>query len=99
MEVIISKENKVDVVKIIGRLDTTTASLLEKEVAPLFVPNAEVVFDCAELDYISSSGLRIILMAHKKLTSISGTLTMKNIAPNIKTIFDMTGFSNILRFA
>lgn len=99
MEVIITKEENVNVVSIIGRLDTTTASVLEKEVSPLFIPGANVVFDCAELAYISSSGLRVVLMTHKKLTSIGGTFTMKNVAPTIKSVFDMTGFSSILRFA
>lgn len=99
MEVIITQKNDVNVVKIIGRLDTTTATVLEMKVAPLFTPGANVVFDCEELTFISSSGLRIILMAHKKLTGLKGTLTIKNVAPTIKSVFDMTGFSNILHFA
>lgn len=99
MEVQIVKEGNVNVVKIIGRLDTTTAAALEKEVSPLFVPHAEVVFDFAELAYISSSGLRVVLMAHKKITATGGTFTLKNVIPEIKTVFDMTGFSSILRFA
>lgn len=98
MEVIITKENNVNLVKIIGRLDTTTSCVLEKEVSPLFTSAANVVFDCEELTFVSSSGLRVILMAHKKLTGLRGNLTMKNVAPTIKTVFDMTGFSNILHF-
>lgn len=98
MEVIINKVGKADVVKIVGRLDTMTATVLEKEVSPLLVSGAEVVFDCSELSYISSSGLRVVLMVHKKLMATGGTLTIKNVAPVIKSVFDITGFSNILRF-
>lgn len=98
MEVIINKVGKADVVKIVGRLDTMTATVLEKEVSPLLVSGAEVVFDCVELSYISSSGLRVVLMAHKKLMAEGGTLTIKNVAPVIKSVFDITGFSKILRF-
>lgn len=96
MEVIITKEANVDIVKIIGRLDTMTATSLEKEITPLFVTGADVVFDFAELSYISSSGLRVVLMAHKKLTAASGKLTIKNMVPAIKSVFDITGFSKIL---
>lgn len=99
MEVIITQEDQKSVVKLIGRLDTITASALEKDVTPLLTPQANVVFDCSELAYISSSGLRIVLMTHKKLSSIGGTLTMENVGPEIKSIFDMTGFSSILHFA
>lgn len=99
MEVIITKEENVDVVRINGRLDTITASLLEKEVTPLFVPHANVVFDCTELTFVSSFGLRVILMAHKKLNAVGGTLTIKNIAPTIMSVFNITGFSSILHFA
>lgn len=98
MEVIITKEANVDIVKIIGRLDTTTATSLEKEISPLFVSGAEVVFDCTELKYISSSGLRVVLMAHKKLTAAGGTLTIKSVTPVIMSVFDITGFSKILHF-
>lgn len=98
MEVNIIKEENLNMVKIIGRLDTTTAAVLEKEIATLFVPGADVVFECEELAYISSSGLRVVLMAHKRLNSMGGTFAMKNVAPSIKSVFDMTGFSSILRF-
>lgn len=98
MEVIINKEGNVDIVKIVGRLDTMTAAVLEKEVSPLLISDADIIFDCEELTYISSSGLRVVLMAHKKLMALGGTLTIKNVAPVIKSVFDITGFSNILRF-
>lgn len=98
MEVIINKIENSDIVKIVGRLDTMTATILEKEVTPLLVSGADIVFDCAELEYISSSGLRVVLMVHKKLMATGGTLTIKNVAPVIKSVFDITGFSNILRF-
>lgn len=98
MEVIINKEGNVDIVKIVGRLDTMTAAALEKEVMPLLVSGANIVFDCVELTYISSSGLRVVLMAHKKLMALGGTLTIKNVAPVIKSVFDITGFSQILCF-
>lgn len=99
MEVIITKEENVNIVKIIGRLDTTTATELEREIAPLFAANTDVLLDCEELEYISSAGLRVVLMAHKTLTNMGGTLTMRNVRPLIQPVFDMTGFSHILRFA
>lgn len=98
MEVIINKEGNTDIVRIVGRLDTVTAASLDQEISHLLVSGANVIFDCAELSYISSSGLRVVLMAHKKLMAVEGRLIIKNVAPVIKSVFDITGFSNILNF-
>lgn len=97
MEVNITKEGDVNVVSIIGRLDTTTASELEKAIAALFCPGSKVVFECGELLYVSSSGLRIILQAHKKLQMMGGTLVLRHVCQEIMAVFKMTGFSAILK--
>ena len=55
MEVNITKEGDMNMVSIIGRLDTTTANDLDKAIESLFCPGAKVVFECEELLYVSSS--------------------------------------------
>lgn len=97
MEVKIEKENGKELVSIIGRLDTTTAAELERAVAPLLEPGKEVIFECKDLAYISSSGLRVILLVYKKLSATGGSFLLRNVQPAIKSVFDMTGFSNILK--
>lgn len=58
----------------------------------------DMLFECSGLEYISSSGLRIILLVHKKLTDLGGRLALTHVLPSIQSIFDMTGFTSLLNF-
>ena len=78
-------------VAISGRLDTTTAPELEKELD--FTGITSVEFDLADLEYVSSAGLRVILMVQKNM---KGNFVCKNVKPEIMEIFEITGFADIL---
>lgn len=80
-----------------GRLDTTTAPELEKELAQSADSADSLVINCEKLDYISSAGLRVLLAAHKKFSKKQG-LTITNVNPNVMDIFEVTGFKDILNF-
>ena len=80
-----------------GRLDTVTASEFEKRLAAFFqIPGTELVLDCSAMDYISSAGLRVILTVHKCLTAKNGRFVIRNLNKEVRSVFDMTGFSRIL---
>ncbi|MDO5114777.1 MAG: STAS domain-containing protein [Synergistaceae bacterium] len=79
-----------------GRLDTSTAPKLERELAQLLKTETDVTFDFEGLEYLSSAGLRIVLMSHKRLRAVGGLLTVANVNDVIKNLFDLTGFSEIL---
>jgi anti-sigma B factor antagonist len=86
------------VLKIKGRIDTVHSSVLEGEVNQLFNSGEKnLIFNCREVDYISSSGLRIFLVAQKKAISIKGTLYLCNMQPTIQEIFRISGFSNLFK--
>ncbi|WP_455668348.1 STAS domain-containing protein [Phocaeicola sp.] len=97
MEIEITKEKDINIVSIIGRLDTTTAGDFEKAISPLFYNGSDIVFDCSNLSYISSSGLRIFLMAYKRLSMMGGSLLVRHVCDDIMDVFNMTGFGTILR--
>lgn len=78
-----------------GRLDTTTAPQLEKELQPELAGITALTFDFTELQYISSAGLRVLLGAHKAMMK-QGGLTIRNVNETIMEIFDVTGFVDIL---
>ena len=78
-------------VAISGRLETTTAPELEKELD--FTGITSVEFDLADLEYVSSAGLRVILMVQKNM---KGNFVLKNVKPEIMEIFEITGFADIL---
>ncbi len=97
MEVKIQEKATETIVLIIGRVDTVTASELESAVMPLFAKaGITLVFDCASLEYVSSSGLRVILTAHKQITAKGGKFILRNLNKEVRQIVDITGFSRIL---
>lgn len=77
-----------------GRLDTITAPELEAEISNLDGVTA-LVLDIAELEYISSAGLRVLLAAQKKMAP-QGTMVIRNVAPAVMEVFEITGFADIL---
>ena len=81
--------------KIIGRLDTTTAPELEATIDGCVAEIKELVLDCSELEYVSSAGLRVILKA-QKLMNAQGTMKLTHVNETIMEVFDITGFADIL---
>jgi len=84
------------VVAVEGRLDTTTAGDFEKSMLELLEGgNTKIILDCSDLQYISSSGLRISLIIQKKMIARSGQFKICSLQPSIREIFDLSGFSMI----
>ena len=95
------KKEKIEnfsVLKIKGRIDTIHSSTLEKEVNLLFDSGEkDVIFNCKGMNYISSSGLRVFLVAQKKAKAINGKLYLCEMQPAIQEIFRISGFSNLFK--
>lgn len=77
-----------------GRLDTTTAPTLEAELKKL-EGITELILELAELEYISSAGLRVLLSA-QKIMNRQGKMVLRNVNSPIIEVFEITGFSDIL---
>lgn len=90
-----TKENDSLMIALEGRLDTLTAPKLDAEIQGALDGIKSLVFDFEKLAYISSAGLRILLSAQKVMNK-QGTMVIKNAGPEIREIFDVTGFSDIL---
>ena len=81
-----------------GRIDTTNADQFQKDIDPLMTAQApDIVMDCSEMEYTSSQGLRIFLMLQKSVIANGGNLVLKNMSAQVKEVFDITGFSNIIK--
>ena len=78
-----------------GRLDTMTAPELEKELNASLDNADTLTLDFADLAYISSAGLRVLLSAHKVM-SAKGGMKIVNVNEIVKEVFDVTGFADIL---
>ena len=92
------KKNQSDdslVVEIIGRLDAATAPQLEKELKSSLEGIKNLTLDFSKLEYIASAGLRVLLVAQKRMNK-QGSMTIKNVSSEVKEVLDMTGFINFL---
>lgn len=89
-----SQENNLTIT-LEGRLDTMTAPSLESELKESLEGVEELVFDMEQLQYISSAGLRVLLSAQKVMNK-QGSMVVRNVSDDVKEIFDVTGFSDIL---
>ena len=78
-----------------GRLDTTTAKQLEGEVNTSFEGKTSVVMDFEKLVYLSSAGLRVILLAQKRMNK-QGEMKIINVNETVMEVFEITGFLDIL---
>ena len=79
-----------------GRLDTPAAVKAQQEIIPL-LENADkaITLDCKNLEYISSSGLRLFLTIRKEASAKGGSICIENINEDIRKVFMMTGFFNL----
>ena len=82
-------------VTIVGRLDTTTAPDLEASLKESFEGVTKLILDFAELEYLSSAGLRVLLAAQKVMNK-QGEMVIRNVNETINEIFEVTGFIDIL---
>ena len=82
-------------VTLTGRLDTTTSPKLEAEFKESISDVKMLVLDFAELEYLSSAGLRVLLAAQKVMNN-QGEMIIKNVNETVNEIFEITGFADIL---
>ena len=81
------------VAAIVGDLDNAASSQAERGLAPVFErKDCDIVIDCTELNYISSSGLRIILNVFKHTRSNGHKAILKNLSKDVMEVFDLSGF-------
>ena len=79
-----------------GRVDTTTAPTLQQSILGAFQKGKHVIIDFAKVEYVSSAGLRALLLGQKTATSKGGSMRILNVCASVKQVFEMSGFSKIL---
>ena len=81
-----------------GRLDTTTAPQLQEILIPTFDETKHIELDFAQLAYVSSAGLRVLLMGLKTAKAKGASMTISHVSQEIMEVLEMTGFSDMLSF-
>lgn len=97
MKLEINKNAEVLTVSIIGSIDTVTAPELERELKANWDAVTKLILDFSGVDYISSAGLRVI-MASDQHMSECGSMTIRSANEDVKEVFEMTGFDELLNF-
>lgn len=89
-----NKEGNGTVVQLQGKVDATSAPSVEQALVSVIDQGEKrLVLDCAGLDFISSAGLRSLLLAVKKMKAAGGGISLAALQPNVKEVFDISGFS------
>lgn len=98
MNVEIKKEGSKTLVVLNGRIDTSNAGQFQSDINPLLNEDKpDIEMDCTNMEYTSSQGLRIFLILQKSVSNKGGSLILKNMSPSVKEVFDITGFSSIIK--
>lgn len=94
---LVEKENgEVTVLELGGRLDSNTSKVLEDKVMDILGQGKKkVLMDFQDVDYINSTGLRVLLLALQQLKKISGQLVLCNIKDYMKEVFEISGYTEI----
>ena len=95
MTIEIKKNAAETMIRIVGRLDTITAPVLDKTIHEDIGDTKNLILDMKSVEYISSAGLRVLLGAQKKMQKI-GSMKVVNVCEEVMEVFEMTGFADIL---
>jgi anti-sigma B factor antagonist len=96
MEITEQKTADVVTLRLSGKLDTTTAKTFqEKILAQIESGDRRFIIDLAQLDYCSSAGLRVFIVASKRLSSTNGKMVLCGLKDPVREVFDIAGFSAI----
>jgi anti-anti-sigma factor len=91
-----TQENGKIILQLEGRLDTTTAPELHEVLIPAFDEAKEIILKFDEIAYVSSAGLRVILIGQKEAKKRNTSMTISGVSDEIMEVFEMTGFADML---
>ena len=95
MTIEIKKTDAQTVLEVSGRLDTSTAPILDKTISEDVSDQTALTLDLKGLEYISSAGLRVLLSAQKRMQK-AGSMKLTNVCEEVMDVLEMTGFADIL---
>ncbi len=99
MKTTIQELEEMTIVTLTGSLDTAASIEVDQTLKPITEGEGkDIVFECADLEYIASSGLRILLDVLKKNKAKGHKVILRNVNDDIKNVFNITGFINLFEF-
>lgn len=96
MEINQQKKDDVTIIGVKGRLDASTANLLEEALEPFNQQQSvKLIVNCEQLEYISSAGLRVLLASAKQFQKNHSRISLTALNANVKQVFEISGFTSI----
>lgn len=100
LTIMIKEIDNTTIITCSGRIDTLTAPEFEKQVYPHIDSSTnKIILELTQVDYISSSGLRVFIISQKKCHSSNKKLVLTNMTPEVKEVFDISGLSQLFEFS
>jgi len=97
MEITEERRGDILILQIIGKLDSSTSKDLEEKILSIIASSqGKLVIDLSQLDYVSSAGLRVFLLAAKRMDGAKGKMILCSLKDAVKQVFDIAGFSSLL---
>lgn len=96
MDIKIEKTNGHTIVSLAGQIDSTASKEFEEKLVQVIDSGTHtMVIDLAQVKFISSAGLRVLLLAAKKVKPYGGKVVLCNLSKDVREVFDISGFSSI----
>jgi anti-sigma B factor antagonist len=99
MNVQVRQEDGVDIVELLGSLDGKTAPEVKDQLQPVLSKADKLILDMSGVDYLSSAGLRLLLLAYREITSRKGKVVLLGVSKDIQTVMSHTGFLGFFTLA
>ena len=96
MQIQKTQENGIVVLKVVGQLTSPTSPALETAINEVLATESNLILDFAELDFLASSGIRVILSTQKKINAKDGAFVIRNVNKVVMEVFEMTGLRDFL---
>jgi anti-sigma B factor antagonist len=94
-----SEKNGIGTARLEGSVDGKTAPEVREQLRPLLTANSKIVLDLTKVDYLSSAGLRLLLLLYRELSARKGKVVLLGVSEDIRTVMSHTGFLNFFTLA
>lgn len=99
MKVQVRQQDNVDVVELVGSLDGKTAPEVRDQLQPVLARTEKLILDMSGVDYLSSAGLRLLLLTYRAVTARKGKVVLLGVSSEIRTVMSHTGFLGFFTLA
>lgn len=94
MKVDFKTQNNILIIKVNGSIDSNTAPEIQEKIFEASADSKNVIIDLSEVDFVSSAGLRVILMIYRQIKSKDGKVVLVGVSEEIRDVMTVTGFAN-----